>query len=97
MWYNMWYQDNLDTFYREAWELARFGGRIHYLGYRDHAYEPNLLEASQPGKMEKIDALSKAVQALDAFQKSLPDSRVLPCSDGKTPPTGNFPTLIPGS
>ncbi len=73
----MWYQDNLDTFYREAWELARFGGRIHYLGYRDHAYEPNLPEASQPGKMEKIDALSKAVQALDAFQKSLSDSRVL--------------------
>lgn len=27
--------------------------------------------------MEKIDALPKAVQALDAFQKSLPDSRVL--------------------
>lgn len=77
VWYNMWYQDNLDTFYREAWELARFGGRIHYLGYRDHAYEANLLEASQPGQMEKIDALSKSVQALDAFQKTLPDSRVL--------------------
>ena len=79
VWYNMWYSQNtllIETFYRDTWNSARFGGRTHYLGY-ECPNEPGILSLNNPGFLEAVDEMEHEVAKLDVFQESQPDSRVL--------------------
>ncbi len=79
VWYNMWYSQrtmDLNTYFRETWVNARFGGRTHHLGYE--CYEPGVvLTLREEGRLEKISAMEEQIAKLNAFQKAKPDARVL--------------------
>lgn len=76
VWYNMWYVNTLSSFCREAWINARYGGRMHYLGYGNR-HEKGLFPAVRPGNMEALTEMDKRVGELNEFQQSPPDCRVL--------------------
>lgn len=79
VWYNMFYSAftlRLETYFRETWGNARYGGRTHYLGY-ECPHESCVLELYPPGYLESIAEMEAVVAQLNAFQTSQPDSRVL--------------------
>ncbi|MDR1061532.1 MAG: hypothetical protein LBL83_10085 [Clostridiales bacterium] len=77
--YNMWYSGNtrqLETYWRETWANARFGGRTHYLGY-ECPNEPGVFRLKHPGALEGIEAMERKISELDRLQRSQPDCRAL--------------------
>ncbi len=77
--YNMWYSGNtqqLDTYWEESWNNARFGGRTHHLGY-ECPNEPGVYRLKHPGGLEGVEAMERRIAELDGVQRSLPDCRVL--------------------
>ncbi|MDX2185967.1 MAG: hypothetical protein SFV32_03460 [Opitutaceae bacterium] len=79
VWYNMWYSmgpgKNIESFFRETWRNARWGGRTHQLGYE--CPNEDITEFVDAGKLEQIWAMESRIQRLNTFQKTAPDSRVL--------------------
>jgi len=76
--YNMWYSGNtqqLDTYWRETWNNARFGGRTHYLGY-ECPNEPGVFRLKHPGALEGVELMERKITDIDMLQKSQPDCRV---------------------
>ena len=76
--YNMWYSGNsqqLDTYWRETWKNARFGGRTHYLGY-ECPHEPGVFRLKHPGALEGVDEMERKITEIDRLQRSRPDCRV---------------------
>ncbi len=79
VWYNMWYSNDTgvkETYYRETWVNARYGGRTHYLGY-DNKHEPGQVGLKKEGVMELMCEMEEVVLRLNDFQVSQPDSKVL--------------------
>ncbi len=79
LWYNMWYSMrtlDINTYYRETWVNARYGGRTHYLGYE--CYEPGVvLNLNQKNYLEKCSETEEKIEILNLLQTSRPDSRIL--------------------
>jgi len=79
LWYNMWYSMrtlDINTYFRETWINARYGGRTHYLGYE--CYEPGIvLCLKEEDYLEKCSDMEKKIEILNALQTSRPDSRIL--------------------
>ena len=76
--YNMWYSGNTqqpDTYWRETWTNARFGGRTHYLGY-ECPNEPGVYRLKHPNALEGVDEMERKITEIDALQRSQPDCRV---------------------
>lgn len=79
LWYNMWYSMrtlDINTYFRETWINARYGGRTHYLGYE--CYEPGVvLCLNQKDYLEKCSETEEKIEILNPLQVSRPDSRIL--------------------
>lgn len=79
LWYNMWYSMrtlDIETYYRESWVNARYGGRTHYLGYE--CYEPGVvLCLNQKDYLEKCSEMEERIALLDEVQTTRPDARIL--------------------
>lgn len=79
LWYNMWYSMrtlDINTYFRETWINARYGGRTHYLGYE--CYEPGVvLCLNQKDYLEKCSDMEEKIELLNPLQNSRPDSRIL--------------------
>ena len=79
VWYNMWYSQmtmDIQTYFKETWVNARFGGRTHHLGYE--CYEPGVvLTLWEEGRLEAISEMEEQIAKLNKFQKAKPDARVL--------------------
>ncbi len=79
VWYNMWYSmgtRRLDTYFQETWRNARYGGRTHYHGF-ECPNEDVVLELKGPGILEEIETMEQLIRRINAFQRGLPDSRIL--------------------
>lgn len=79
VWYNMWYSggsQQFDTYLRESWRNARYGGRTHYLGY-ECPNENNVYDIKMPTELKQLGQMEAQIGKLDAFVSGQPDSRVL--------------------
>lgn len=79
VWYNMWYGEGTgdkQTFAREIWQNARYGGRVITLGY-EVLMEKSCAKLFAQGDLEYVDAMERKIRMLNAFQTSPLDCRVL--------------------
>lgn len=79
IWYNMWYSmgtRDINTYFSETYNNARYGGRTHYLAY-ECPNETVVLELKPTGMLERIEEMDKIVRQLDEKQTAQPDCRVL--------------------
>ncbi len=79
VWYNMFYSGRtkqIDAYFRETWQNARYGGRTHYLGY-ECPNERNVLAFRPKDLLEQIWEMERVIGELNQFHASQPDARVL--------------------
>lgn len=76
--YNMWYGMGSDerTFWAEAWENLRFGGRTHTLSYECKAETPGVVELAKRGLLESVSEIEDLIGLANLFQKTAVSSNV---------------------
>jgi len=78
--YNMWYSmGTLDvaTYFTEAWDNARAGGRTHTLSFWVDRERDGVLELGRPGLLEQVSAIEERMAMLNRFQRGLPHADVV--------------------
>ena len=77
--YNMWYTIgslDLKTYWEEAWENLRYGGRTHTLGYECKGERGCVMELSGPGDLESVSQIEEIVRLANLFQRTSAKSNV---------------------
>lgn len=78
--FNMWYgmgTGNVKTFWSEAWENLRWGGRTHTLSYECKAETSAVTELAPPGLLESVSEIEELVALANLFQRAAVKSNVL--------------------
>jgi len=72
VWYNMWYSMgklDVESFWEEAWENLRYGGRMHTLGYAAEREARNVLELKKAGFLESVAKIEERISYIDMVQE----------------------------
>lgn len=77
--YNMWYTIGsleLESYWLEAWENLRWGGRTHTLGYECVGERGCVMELSGPGDLESVSQIEELISLANLFQRTAAKSNV---------------------
>ncbi|OGP58983.1 MAG: hypothetical protein A2V67_19960 [Deltaproteobacteria bacterium RBG_13_61_14] len=78
--YHLWSslgERRIESYFRETWQNARYGGRLVALGYECPDPQGVVLELRCEGGLEQVSAVLERIQFLNYFQRAQPDCPVL--------------------